>query len=181
MMSISKFSGLRFDAGSMRLARTRSVMVFVKAAKMAFAARPRFPAGRMKGKKGKARPHTIPLSSIAMGVLDRQLRATGGVGPVFPGRATGSSLSRNTFFRAGAATAGSPHGWRSVFSDACGEELKIQPHLVEFALAHTFGDVEGAYRRETAIEARRPVMEAYARWRLGVDANVVTLPSREAA
>jgi hypothetical protein len=34
------------------------------------------------------------------------------------------------------------------------------------------------YRRETAVEARRPVMEAYARWLLSEGAEVIAFPTR---
>ena len=69
--------------------------------------------------------------------------------------------------------AGTPHSWRSIFRDACGDRLRVDRDLAEAALAHSLGTVEGAYRRETAIEARRPAMEAYAQWLIGEGANVI--------
>ena len=75
--------------------------------------------------------------------------------------------------------AGTPHSWRSIFRDACGDRLRVDRDLAEAALSHTLGAVEGAYRRETAIEARRPVMEAYAKWLEGEPSdNVVAFPAR---
>jgi hypothetical protein len=65
-----------------------------------------------------------------------------------------------------------------VFRDACGDRLRVDRDLAEAALSHTLGPVVGAHRRETAIEARRPVMEAYAQWLLGSGANVIAFPTR---
>jgi hypothetical protein len=49
----------------------------------------------------------------------------------------------------------------------------------EAALGHSLGAVEGAYRRETAVETRRVMMEAYVAWLAGKGAdNVVAFPAR---
>jgi hypothetical protein len=41
------------------------------------------------------------------------------------------------------------------------------------------GEGPGAYRRQSAVEARRPVMDTYARWLAGSDkAKVIAFPSR---
>jgi integrase len=120
------------------------------------------PANRMKA--GEA--HVVPLSSIALAFLERQASVRTG-DSVFPGR-SGSPYTYSAFASAPARAgfdAGSPHGWRSVFRDACGDRLRVDRDLAEAALG--LGAVEGSYRRETAIEARRPVMEAYARWLTG--------------
>jgi integrase len=133
------------------------------------------PKERMKGGK----EHVVPLSSIAVAALARQAeRRTGD--SVFPGR-SGSPLSYTAFFRAPAKAgldAGSPHSWRSVFRDACGDKLRVDRDLAEAALAHSLGKVEAAYRRETAVEARRAVMEAYANWLEGEGANVLAFKGR---
>jgi integrase len=134
------------------------------------------PGGRMKG----AREHIVPLSSLAVKILKRQ--ATIRIGKVvFPGRGA-SPYAYSAFASAPARAgldAGSPHGWRSVFRDACGDRLRVDRDLAEAALSHTLGAVEGAYRRETAIEARRPVMEAYAKWLEGEPSdNVVAFLAR---
>jgi integrase len=133
------------------------------------------PAARMKG----GRTHVVPLSSLAIEVLERHAKARTG-DAVFPG-SSGSPLSFNPFATATAkigVDAGTPHSWRSVFRDACGDRLRVDRDLAEAALSHTLGPVVGAHRRETAIEARRPVMEAYAQWLLGSGANVIAFPTR---
>jgi integrase len=133
------------------------------------------PAARMKS----AKAHVVPLNAIAVEVLERQgERRTGGA--VFPGR-SGSPVSYDAFATApgkAGIDAGTRHPWRSVFRDACGDRLRVDRDSAEAALAHSLGAVEGSYRRETAIEARRPVMEAYARWLMGEGANVVAFPAR---
>jgi hypothetical protein len=98
---------------------------------------------------------------------------------VFPG-SSGSPLSYNPFAVApgkAGVDAGTPHSWRSVFRDACGDRLPVDRDLADAALSHALGDVEGAYRRETAIEAGRPGMESYASWLLGEGANVIAFPT----
>jgi hypothetical protein len=66
-----------------------------------------------------------------------------------------------------------------VFRDWAGDIGRIDRDLAETALAHALGDTEASYRRRTAIEARRPVMEAYANWLTGEAAdNVVAFPAR---
>jgi integrase len=128
-----------------------------------------------------ARAHVAPLSELALAVLARQATVRGS-DAVFPGRG-GAPCAYSHF--ATAAThagidAGAPHGWRSIFRDACGDRLRVDRDLAEAALAHTLGGVEGAYRRETAVEARRPVMAAYAAWLMdeGAD-NVVPFTARD--
>ena len=133
------------------------------------------PAAKMKG--GKA--HVVPLSPVAIAVLERQAQLRTG-DAVFPGL-SGSPLSYTAFSRAPAKAgidAGSPHSWRSIFRDACGDKLRVDRDLAEAALAHSLGKVEAAYRRETAVEARRAVMEAYANWLMGEGVNVIAFKSR---
>jgi integrase len=130
------------------------------------------------------KPLAVPLNSTAIAVLERQARMRAGEA-MFPGR-SGSPLAYSVFASAPARAgldAGSPHGWRSVFRDACGDRLsvngrRVDRDLAEAALAHTLGAVEGAYRRESAVEARRPVMEAYARWLAGDAGAVIAFRGR---
>jgi integrase len=133
------------------------------------------PAERMK----TTRKHAVPLSSIALAVLERQAKMRMG-DAVFPGPHR-APLAYNAFAIApgkAGVDAGTPHSWRSVFRDACGDRLRVDRDLAEAALSHTLGAVEGAYRRETAIEARRPVMEAYAAWLLDAGADVIAFSPR---
>jgi integrase len=128
------------------------------------------PVERMKTGK----PHTVPLSPMALAVLQRQ--ATVRIGDyVFPGRSAGkpSYVNFATAPKQAGFDAGSPHSWRSIFRDWAGDIGRVDRDLAEASLAHSLGAVEAAYRRQSAIEARRPVMEAYSRWLAGEEANVV--------
>jgi integrase len=54
------------------------------------------------------------------------------------------------------------HGFRSSFRDWCGDEGDVPRELAEASLAHVIKDqVERAYRRKTAVERRRKVMQAW--------------------
>ena len=57
------------------------------------------------------------------------------------------------------------------------QRVARRPDLTASVLSHTLGPLEGAYRRETAIEARRPVMESYATSLDGEGANIIAFPT----
>ena len=133
------------------------------------------PAARMKGGK----EHVVPLSPVALAALDRQAGVRCG-DAVFPGLG-GSPMSYGAFAAAARGLdfdLGTPHSWRSIFRDAAEDKCGYLPHTAEAALAHSLGKVEAAYRRETAVEARRGLMDAYARWLMGEGANVLAFKSR---
>jgi integrase len=128
-----------------------------------------------KTKTGK--DHAVPLSDAAVTVLERQPHVSN---LIFPNRG-GGRLAHSNFTKApekGGIEAGTPHSWRSIFRDACGDVLRVDRDLAEAALAHTLNKTESAYRRGTAIEARRPVMAAYAAFLFDEGTNVVALPRR---
>jgi integrase len=107
------------------------------------------------------------------------VREQGG-GALVPGR-SGSPIAYSNFAAAPAKPdldTGSPHGRRSVFRVWASDTGRIDRDLAEAALAHALSAVEGAYRRERAIEARRPVMQAYANWPEGERADVIVFPAR---
>ena len=55
------------------------------------------------------------------------------------------------------------HGFRSTFRDWAGDCTNVQREVIEAALAHRIKDgVEAAYRRSTALEKRRVLMENWA-------------------
>jgi integrase len=118
----------------------------------------------------------VPLSSLALRILD--VAARWRVGDlVFPGRGD-AKLVYTTFAtalnKAGVGIdAGSPHSWRSIFADAAADRLGVARETREAALGHSLGAVEGAYRRETGVEARRLAMQAYANWLMDEKVNVV--------
>ena len=72
------------------------------------------------------------------------------------------------------------HGFRSSFKDWASEATSYPNELSEAALAHITGDkVERAYRRGDALERRRELMEAWARF-LTADAAGNVVPMRKA-
>jgi integrase len=123
--------------------------------------------------------HVTPLNSIALETLERRRKARTGYA-VFASR-SGSPVSNSVFTRVPKKTgidAGAPHSWRSIFRDWSGDVGRIDRDLAEAALAHSLGATEGAYRRDTAVEARRGPMQKYADWLVGVEADVIAFPAR---
>ena len=118
------------------------------------------PAARMK----MSRPHRVPLSSAALGVLREAeaLRTKRGSDLVFPSQRR-KELSDNTVSKLlrERGIAAVPHGFRSSFRDWCSEN-GVSREVSEFALAHVEGNaVVAAYLRSDLLEQRRSVME---RW-----------------
>ena len=116
------------------------------------------PPERMKTK----REHRVPLSSGAMAVLAEQRALSDGAGfifpsPIKPGLPLHLRCFNETMVRLGVA--GTPHGFRSSFRDFCGDETDFPREIAEAALAHVVGGVEGSYRRGTAFEKRKGLME----------------------
>lgn len=136
------------------------------------------PADRMKA----TREHRVPLSKRAIEIIreTEPLRDAGGY--VFPGQRPNQPLSdmsmlmllRRMGYRAGLVT---NHGFRSTFRDWCGNRTSFPRELAEHALAHMIGDkAEQAYRRDDALERRRPMMEAWATFcECRADSTVVQL------
>ena len=72
--------------------------------------------------------------------------------------------------------AASVHGFRSAFRDWCGDEGDIPRDLAEASLAHVIKDAtERAYRRRTAIERRRAVMQQWCDYCLPPSTTVVNI------
>ena len=121
------------------------------------------PAARMKA----GRQHRVPLSPAAIAILKKMKKiATGNY--VFPGRKPGrplSNMSMEMILRRMNVEDATMHGFRSSFRDWVGNETDFQRELAEAALAHVVGDaVEQAYRRGDALEKRRAMMDAWAKF-----------------
>ena len=57
------------------------------------------------------------------------------------------------------------HGFRSSFRDWAGDCTNVQREVIESALAHRIKDgVEAAYRRSSALEKRRDLMERWSNY-----------------
>jgi integrase len=146
------------------------------------------PASRMKGK----RKHEVPLSEPAIEILRSQLAARRqGDRFCFPGKRLGLPIydtSLTTLIERMGATvkvdgkdvAVTAHGFRSAFRDFAGDETDFPREVAEAALAHLVGDkAEQAYRRGSAFEKRRELMDAWARYCVGESKdNVVSIGKR---
>jgi integrase len=121
------------------------------------------PAARMKA----GRQHRVPLSPAAVAILKRMKKIANG-DYVFPGRKPGkplSNMSMEMILRRMKVADATMHGFRSSFRDWVGNETDFQRELAEAALAHVVGDaVEQAYRRGDALDKRRTMMNAWARY-----------------
>jgi integrase len=131
-------------------------------------------ASRMKS----GRQHIVPLSGRAVEIIAEMLELGGK--HVFPGRALGTmplsdiALRRMLHRMGGACTV---HGFRSSFCDWAGDQTPFPREVAEAALAHVVGGaVEQAYRRSSALEKRRQLMEAWADYCAGpAEGKVVAL------
>jgi integrase len=125
------------------------------------------PAARMKA----GRVHRVPLSARAINVLQTvkplaELHG-GPVAPIFPSQQRGKQLSNMALamLLRRMKLDCTVHGFRSSFRDWAGEASTFPREVAEAALAHTVGDAtERAYRRGDALEKRRKLMEAWARY-----------------
>jgi len=131
------------------------------------------PAKRMKAGK----EHVVPLSSEALALLEEMPRRCG---LVFEGDIQEKRIGETGLLKLvnRLAPQCSVHGFRSSFRDWAGEKTNFDREVIEHALAHRLPDrVEAAYRRGTAIEKRRRLMQAWARHCLpsAVAADVVAL------
>jgi integrase len=116
-----------------------------------------------RAKTGRA--HVVPLSTGALAVL-REMEPLRDVsdGFIFPGN-RGAGMSQMTLLALLQRRMGrdvTAHGFRSAFRDWAGDEGDVPRELAEASLAHVVKDAtERAYRRKTAIEKRRKVMQAW--------------------
>lgn len=132
------------------------------------------PASRMKARK----EHIVPLSDAAIELLT-PLSETRWSDWVFPGNAPRNPLSNMAMLmcmRRMGVDEYTTHGFRSSFRDWAGDETSFEREVAEAALAHVVGGTEAAYRRKSALEKRRKLMNAWAVYCIGNDnGNVVPL------
>jgi integrase len=118
------------------------------------------PAARMKAGK----EHCVPLSPRAVKVVEKAAEIRNGPF-VFPGQRINKPLSNmalEMILRRMKVAGATVHGFRSSFRDWSGEETSFPREICEQALAHSIGSsAEQAYRRLTALEKRRELMNAW--------------------
>jgi integrase len=127
-------------------------------------------------KTGRTEPLVVPLTATALAILDERLSRAGGdfaklaesKALIFAGKGGGKIAHSN--FASGPERVGidaaTPHGWRSVCSDALSEHCHISRDVREACLGHALGGVEGSYRRLDGLKARGMAMSRYERWLL---------------
>jgi integrase len=126
------------------------------------------------GKRTKnAQPHIVPLSPLALSLLDEMAEWSDGH-HVFPGQFGDGHLSPYSISQGmkkalpkmnlpgGRAT---PHDLRRTMVTELNETLTIEPHVVEALVNHVSGaaraGVAGVYNRALYIEQRRLAMQAW--------------------
>ncbi len=118
------------------------------------------PASRMKA----GVEHVVPLSSRAVqllkSVMPEHVRVDD---PIFAVAGVArSNMAMAMLLRRMNYGHVTTHGFRSTFRDWAGDETSFAREVIEQALAHTIQNkAERAYRRGTAIERRRELMEAW--------------------
>ncbi len=120
------------------------------------------PGARMKA--GKL--HTVPLTAAAIELL-RAVPHEQGNPHIFIGGRSGKPLSNMAMLALMRRTHPDyvPHGLRSSFRDWAGDMTNFPREVAEAALAHTLKDkTEAAYRRGSALDKRRKLMDAWARY-----------------
>ena len=124
------------------------------------------PSSRMKARK----EHIVPLTDHAIELL-RQLEANKLSDWVFPGQRKEkpiSNMAMQMLLRRMKRNDITVHGFRSSFRDWAGDETMFPREIAEGCLAHIIGNsVEQAYRRSTAIERRRQLLNAWTEYCLG--------------
>ncbi|MBB3236129.1 tyrosine-type recombinase/integrase [Phyllobacterium endophyticum] len=137
------------------------------------------PGNRMKAGKN----HSVPLTPAALMILNR-LKTVRTSDYIFPGQRPNRPLSATSIemlLRRMKQDEITPHGFRSTFRDWAGDETHFPRDLIETALAHRVGDAtERAYRRSSAIEKRRALLECWSAYCSGQDVpkNVVALRAK---
>jgi integrase len=138
------------------------------------------PAERMKmGKKQDRSDHVVPLSDAAVAILEaiKGDESPDPKGYIFVGR-YGTAIATSGMLRIAQRInpAISTHGFRSCFSDWAGDCTDASEETREFCLAHVKTGVAGAYRRATAVQKRRALLQQWADYCNGVVVdNVVPL------
>ena len=118
------------------------------------------PAARMKA----GAQHVVPLSATAVKLLENMLTGEPAkTSPIFAiDGAARSNMAMSMLLRRMGRPDVTVHGFRSTFRDWAGDATSHPRELVEQALAHTIQNAaERAYRRGTAVERRRELMEEW--------------------
>jgi integrase len=128
--------------------------------------------------------HIVPLPTQAVQLLGRMRRHYGSNDFVFPStrRTSNGSICSNTiheiFGEMGYAGRACTHGFRSSFKTWASEETSTDTAIVEVALAHAQGKLDEVYHRGSFLQRRRILMQQWADFLEGREAQVIQLPKR---
>jgi integrase len=123
--------------------------------------------------------HQVPLSKVALSIAMQAAAAN----QTYLFETRGRRMEHKSFFKLlrsmdrGDLTT---HGFRSTFRDWAAATTDHANHVVELALAHTVGKVEGAYRRDPMIEKRRALMSDWADYATRNPTIAAVIPIRSA-
>ena len=130
------------------------------------------------------REHRVPLTARTLEIL-KEMESVGDDASspfVFPGQRRGKPLSDmalNMVLRR-MEVPDTVHGFRSTFRDWAGNRTSFPRELAEHALSHQIGDkVEQAYRRDDALERRRPLMNSWMSFCMAGDASNIVRFQRQ--
>lgn len=132
------------------------------------------PGSRMKS----GRDHDVPLSTAALAVLERLPKGAGTlfVGP--GGKSLSDAAMRAVLQRLGYGHV-TTHGFRASFKDWVRVTRPHDREAAELSLAHAFGDAtEQAYVRDTLLERRRDLLQAWGKYCLSAAAPPNIIPIR---
>jgi integrase len=125
------------------------------------------------------REHRVPLPARVLDILHEMERLMVG-DHVFPGQRRNQPLASTALqmmLRRMNRRDVTVHGFRSTFRDWAGNRTNYPRELAEHALSHQIGDkAEQAYRRDDALERRRPMMAEWATFcELAIPAQILQL------
>jgi integrase len=121
------------------------------------------PGSRMKA----GAEHVVPLSDAAVTLLESVIPVkTNREALIFSvSGARRSNMAMAMLLRRMGFGHVTTHGFRSTFRDWAGDASEFPRELIEQALAHTIqSKAERAYRRGTAVERRRELMQAWSKY-----------------
>ena len=130
----------------------------------------------------KKQEHHVPLCDRALAILQTMVPRSDGF--IFPGQ-KGGRITKDglaVLLENMVQDKITVHGFRSTFSDWAGDKTDFDHTTIEFALAHGITDqTRAAYRRGTAIEKRRRLMQAWSSYCNGTSADfgeIIQMPQR---
>lgn len=134
------------------------------------------PAEIIKGRRDATEDFRVPLSDSALNVIEAAKKQSRN-GFLFPsvrkGIISDATMSRLMERREMEAR---PHGFRSSFRDWVAETTNTPHEVAETALGHVVGgSVERAYRRTDYLEQRRSLMQRWADFVSGRQAEIVRI------